>query len=112
LSRLEFFLERVPFVVLGELVDAVAAAEHVLAHAQRLRQFDNVGPDVFDLLAVFRFDRDEAVGNQSAKIERDLGAVLIRRPDRSAHLSDPIWFAWFFERGEKFAWRWNADRVT
>src|SRR5258708_25186848 len=36
-------------VVLGELVDAVAAAEHVLTHAERLRQLDNVGADVFDL---------------------------------------------------------------
>jgi len=52
LCRLQFFLKRIPLVVLGKLVDAVAAAEHVLAYAQRLRQFDNVGPDVLNLLAV------------------------------------------------------------
>ena len=57
----EFFLKRVPLIVFRELVDAVTAAEHVLAHAERLRQLNNIGADVFDLLTVFRFHRDESV---------------------------------------------------
>ena len=95
LRRLQFFLKRVPFVVLGELVDALAAAEHVLAHAERLRQLDDVGADVLHLLAVLRFDGDETVGNQAAKIERDLRAIAVGHRDRSAILARPIWFARF-----------------
>ena len=105
----QFFLERVPLIVFGELVDTVAAAEHVLAYAQRLGHFDNVGADVFNLLAVFGFNRDESVGDQTAKIERDLGAVFVAGRDWSAHLADPIRFPWLFQRRKKFARSWNGD---
>src|SRR3984893_5638436 len=109
LRRLQFFLERVPFVVLGKLIDTIAAAEDVLAHPERFRQFDNVGPDVLYLLTVFRFNRNESVRDQAPEIKRGLGAVLVTRRDRSAHLADPIRFTRLFERRNKFARSWNAD---
>src|SRR5262249_1984011 len=94
-----------------ELVDTVAATEHVLAYSKRFRHFDDVGADVFDLLAVFRFDRDEAVCDQAPEIERDLGPIFVTRCDRTTHLGDPIRPAWFLQCGKKFARSWNADVV-
>ena len=76
LRRLEFFLQRAPFIVLGELVDAVPAGENVFADAERLGHFHDVAADVFHLLGILRLDGDETVGDQSAEIERDLRAVL------------------------------------
>ena len=112
LGRFQFLLKRIPLVVLGEFVDAVAAAEHVLAYAQRFREFDNVGADVFDLLAVFRFNRNKSVRDQAPEIERDLSAILVGHPDRAAHLANPIRLARFFQRREKFTRSWNCDRIV
>src|SRR6202040_1864128 len=105
------FVQRVPFAVLGELVDAVAATEHVLTHAERFGEFDDVGPDIFDLLAILRFDRDETIGNQPAEVKRDLRAVAIGRWNRAAILTGPIGLARLFQRGKEFSRRRDTDGI-
>ena len=96
LGRLEFFLERIPFAVLGEFVDAIAAAEHVLAYPERLRQLDDVCADVLHLLAVLRLDGDETVRDQTTEVERDLRPVPISHGNRRAILTGPVRFPRFF----------------
>ena len=68
LCRLEFFLQRIPLVVFGKLIDAAAASENVFADAERLRQFDDVRSRVLYLLRVTRLNRDETIGNETAQI--------------------------------------------
>jgi hypothetical protein len=111
LSGLKFFLKRVPLVVLGKLIDAVAATEDVLTYAERFRELNDVGPDVFNLLTVLRFNRDETIGNQTAEVERDLRAVLVVCRNRPAILAGPVWLPRFFQRGKKFARSRNADGI-
>src|SRR5690348_6705852 len=111
LGRLKFFLKRVPFIVLRELINAIAAAQDVLTDAESFRQFDDVSADIFYLLAVFRLNRNKAVRDQTTEIERNLGAILVVCSDWSPHLPDPVWLARFFQRGEKFTGAWNADGV-
>jgi hypothetical protein len=61
LRRLQFFLERIPLICFREVVDAVAATENVLADAERLGQLDHIRANIFHLLAILRFHRDETV---------------------------------------------------
>ena len=60
----------------------LSEANDVLTDPKSLRQLDHIGPDVLNLLAVLRFNRDETIRNQAAEIERDLSAVAKRRGDR------------------------------
>ena len=68
LGCFEFFLQHIPFVILGKFVQAVTAAEQVLTYAQRFCQLDDIGADVLDLLAILGFNRDKAIGNQTAEV--------------------------------------------
>ena len=112
MCRFQFFLERVPFVVLGEFVNAIAAAKQALANSERLCQLDDVGSDVFDLLTVLCFDRDKAVGNQPAEIQRDLRAVAVSYRHWPAILTRPVRLLQLSKRGKEFARCRDADRVA
>ena len=67
LCRFELFLQRIPIVIFGKLVNAAAAPKNVLADAECLRQFENVRSGVLDLLRVACLDRDETIGNEAAR---------------------------------------------
>src|ERR1700730_14831026 len=95
LCRFEFFLQCVPIVVFGKLIDAAAASKNVLADAESLRQFDYVRAGIFDLLSVARLDRDETIGNETAEVERNLRAVTVSHRDRRTILTWPVYFCRF-----------------
>ena len=76
LRRFQFFLERVPFVVLGKFVDAIAAAEQLSRLLRALLPSLMMSDaDILHLLAVLRFHGDEAVRDQTAEVEGDLRAI-------------------------------------
>src|SRR5581483_12319526 len=52
LRGFKFLLESVPFIVFGKFINAAAATEELFAHTKCLCQFDNVRPDILDLLAI------------------------------------------------------------
>ncbi len=81
-------------------------------YTERFGEFDNVGANVFDLLAVLRFDGNETIGDQTAEVQRDLRAVSISCRNGAAILTCPIWLARFFERGEKFAGSRDTDGIV
>jgi len=56
-------------VVLGKVIDAVAAAEQLLADSERLAELHDVRPDILHLLTVLGFHGDEAIGYQPAEVE-------------------------------------------
>ncbi len=107
LGRLEFFLERIPFAVLGEFVDAIAAAEDVLAHPERLRQLDDVRADVLHLLAVLRFDGDETVRDQTTQIERDLAPGSDRSSESACDTDQPSQASPAFRKRQKARPEWG-----
>ena len=111
LGRFQFFLERVPFIVLGKFIQTVAAPEQVLTYSQSFGELDNVRADILDLLTVLCFDGDKSIGNQAAQVQRDLRPVAIGHRDRRAILAGPVRFARLFQRCEQFARRRNTDRL-
>ena len=86
--------------MLGEFVDAIAAAEHVLAYSKRFGKLDDIRANIFDLLAVFCFNSDKAIGDQATQVKGNLRAIAIRHWHRRAILPRPVYFARFFECGE------------
>ena len=78
LGCFQLFLQGVPLVIFGELIDGAAAAKQLLANSERLCKLDDVRSNVFNLLTVFCFDSNEAVGNQPAEIQRDLRTIAVR----------------------------------
>ena len=67
LSCFKLLAQRVPIVVIGKIIDAVAAAEDALAHVEFLGEVDDFLADVFDALAVLRLHRNVAVGHKGAQ---------------------------------------------
>ena len=72
---------------LGKFVDAIAAAEQLLAHSERLSELHDIRADILDLLTVLGFHGDESIGNQTAEIERDLRAIGVGHRNWAAVLS-------------------------
>src|SRR4029434_3577669 len=112
LRRFEFFLQRVPFVVFGKFVDAATATKQLFADAERLCEFDDVRPNIFDLLTVLCFHGDKAISNQTTEVEGDLRAVTVCHRNWSTILARPVYLTGFFERGEKFTRSWNTERIA
>src|SRR6266498_619867 len=112
LSRFQFFLERVPFVVFSKFVDATAATKQFFADAERLCEFDDVRPNILDLLTILCFHGDKAISNQTAEVEGDLRAITVRYRNWSTILARPVYLTGLFERGEKFARRRNSNRIA
>src|SRR2546428_9878403 len=109
LGGFQFLLKRVPFIVLGEFVNAVAAAENVFTDTERFRHFNDVSSSVLHLLTILSLDRDEAICDQTAKVHGDLRTIAIGGWKRTPKLPGPIWLTWFSQCGEKSARRRNAD---
>ena len=93
LRRFQFFLKRVPFVVLGKFVDAIAAAKQLLADPEGFCEFDDVRPNILDLLTVLCFHGDKAIGDQTAKVKGDLGAIAKGHRNWATILVRPVYFA-------------------
>src|SRR5882762_2016549 len=112
LCRFQFFLKRVPFVVLGKFVDATAAAKQLFADPEGFCELDDVRPNILDLLTILRLHGDKAIGNQTAEVKGDLRPIAIGHRHWATILTRPVCFAWFFERCEKFTGRRNTDRIA
>ena len=87
MNRPQFFLERVPLIVLCKFIDAFTAAEQLLAHSQRLSQLHDVRADILYLLTVLRFHGNEPIGYQTAEVKRDLRAIAVGHRNWGAVLS-------------------------
>src|SRR5262249_37508914 len=103
--------ERVPLVVFGKIIDAIAAAEQLLAHAERLSELHDIRADILHLLTILGLHSNEAIGYQTAEIKGDLRAIGVGRRNWGAVLSRPINFSRFPERSEKLTGRWNSNRI-
>src|SRR6266487_5023703 len=91
LRRFEFFLQRVPFVVFGKFVDAATTTKQLFADAERLCEFDDVRPNIFDLLTVLCFHGDKAISNQTTQVKGDLRAVTVCYRHWSTILPRPVY---------------------
>ena len=116
LSCFELFAQRIPIVVLGKIVDAVAATQDTLAHVEFLGEIDDLLADVFYALAVLRLYRDVAVGHEGAKDEGNLRTAVRRLRCARANKLLPIRATVFVNRGEEFArhrygYRFNANNL-
>src|SRR6266536_3538873 len=112
LRRFQFFLQRVPLVVFGKVVDATAATKQLFADAERLCEFDDVRPNIFDLLTVLCFHGDKAISNQTAQVKGDLRAITVCHRNWSTILPRPVYLTGFFKRGEKFTRSWNTNQIA
>ena len=54
----------------------------------------------------------EAIGDQSAKVQRDLRSVFVGGRDGAAKLSRPVRLTRFTERSKQFTRRGDANRVV
>src|SRR6266581_705550 len=112
LRRFQFLLERVPLVVLGKFIDAIAAAEQLLAYSERFSELHDIRADVLHLLTVLGFHGDEPIGYQTAEVEGYLRTIGVGHGNWGAVLSRPVYFSRFAEGSKQLARRRDSDRIA
>ena len=99
-------------VGLGKFIDAIAAAEQLLAYSERLAKLHDIRADILDVLTVLGFHGNEPVSYQTTQVEGDLRTIAVRHRNRGAVLSRPVYFSSFAKRGKQLAWRRDSDGIA
>ena len=111
LCSLKLFAQRAPIVVLGKIVDAVAAPKDRLAHVELCAEVDDLFSRIFDPLSVLGLDRDVSICDENPKHEGHLGTVGCQGDRFGLKKLSPVWLALLINGRKKLSRCGDCERL-